>query len=591
MARDKLEELSHDLSDRERQQLLRKLEKTPQGESADAFHAVDIQADERARLIAQEMSRLSWFGRLALWLEGLFSGKDARAVFVRAKVRELKNRVRQVNSSLTGFESRDLRPRFAQIVYELFYRVGPVADVCRALTRDQELQDFAFSDLIERSLPNAKKDVEELLPLEEMERIYAQKGSVEEVRKQLLRSLTDYLRSLPRDAISAIEERLRPLFYLEKLVCFSYGSLFRYFNYEIREPVEQKYPPFDAAPAMLLLNHMERLLYGIHLAREIPEDWSPPEELLRLYLVKRHASGATEGAVDAEAIGKEAARIASVFSEVQEAAAELAARLPLLDLVRYFRRDPYYRLQFTPPTVDIVSAYTKSLKARFLDQLREKTDTIKQQAVERRSVEFFRSPLTGLSHYNGHPDFDFRKLGMPYFSYTRSLTLLYNYLSRLYKGYVHDVVQLANTTALAPNKLVQNRLIQSDSQVEDVEPRILAFDASLGPEEEDGKALLSFRHNLSSDLVQQRFFKSFIADKDRQARALVERAQGHLGDVIRVLDETINSPTESLKAVLRTTHLVKGKSQSLLSLLTTRRDNLREFLDILEQVLTYERGS
>lgn len=591
MARDKLDELSHDLSDRERQQLLRKIEGTRPEESPDAVRPEEIQAEERMRLIAQDMARLSWFGHLVLWLEGLLTGKDAKAVLVRAKVRELKNRIKQVNASLTGFESRDLRPRFAQLVYELFYRVTPVADVCRALTRDQELQDFAFSDLIERSLPNAKKNVEELLPLEEMERIYAQKGSVEEIRKQLLRSLADYQKGLPRETIAAIEEQLRPLFYLEKLVCFSYGSLFRYFNYEAREPLEQKYPPFDAAPAMLLLNHMERLLYGLHLAREVPEDWVPPQDLIRLYLLKRHGSAQLEGAADAEAIAGEAARIGEGLSEVLEAAAQLASRLPLLDLVRYFRRDPYYRLHFTPPTVDIVSAYTKSLKTRFLDQLREKTDTIKQQAIERRSVEFFRGPLTDLAHYNGHPDFDFRKLGMPYFSYTRSLTLLYNYLGRVYKSYVHEVVQLANTTVLAANKLVQNRLMQSDSQVEDVEPRIAAFDASLAPEEEEGKALLSFRHNLSSDVVQQRFFKSFVADKDRQARALVERAQVHLAEVVRVLDDTINSPTESLKAVLRTSHLVKGKAQPLASLLTTRRDNLREFLDILDQVLGYEKGS
>jgi hypothetical protein len=406
----------------------------------------------------------------------------------------------------------------------------------------------------------------------------------------VLRSLGDYLKSLPQELIGKIEEQLRPLFFLEKLAGFSFGSLFRYFDYVVREPLEQKYPRFDPAPAMLLIGHMERLLYGLHLAREIPEEWVPSEELVRLYLLRR-SGGEEDVAQDADAVAKEVARLQEAVSEVLGAARELPGRLPLLDLIRYFRRDPYYRLQFTPPYFGIVDSYSKSLRTRFLDQLREKTDTIKLRAIERRIDEFFRTPLTELAFYNDHPDFDFRKLGMPYFAHTRSLMLLQNYLSRIYKSYVHDVVQLANTTVLVSNKLVQNRLMQGDSQIEDVEPRIALFNRTLAPEEEEGKALLSFRHNLSSDAMQQRFFKSFIADKDRQARALVERAQTHLAEVARVLDETVNSPTESLKALLRTSHVVKGKSQTLLTLLASRRDNVREFLEVLDQTVAFEKGS
>jgi len=180
---------------------------------------------------------------------------------------------------------------------------------------------------------------------------------------------------------------------------------------------------------------------------------------------------------------------------------------------------------------------------------------------------------------------------MPYFAHTRSLALLSAYLDRIYRSYVHEVVQLANSTVLTANKLVQNRLMQSDSQVEDILPRISALDAALAPNEEEGKALLSFRHDLSSDPAQQRFFKSFIADKDRQARTLVEKAQVQNAEVVRVLDETINSPTESLKALLRTTQLLRGKAQTLGVLLSSRRDNVREFLDLLEQTASYEKGA
>ena len=584
MARDKLDEMSHDLSERERKQLLKKLEGSPEADSPEPIRPVELKTEERARLITEEMQKVGWLTRLLMWLEGLVTGRDARTVFVSLKVRELKTRIRHVNPNLTGFESRDLTPRFADLVYDLFYRVTPLVDVCKAFTKDRELVDFAFTTLVESGWPGAKKNVEELVPLEEMERAYSQKTNVEEIRKLLVKSLADYLKTVPQELVSGLVERIRPLLVLEHLVLFSYGSLFRYFNYVVREPLEQKHPHFDHAPAMLLLSHMERLLCGIQLAREIPEEWVPPEDLVRLYLLKRPSPPAPEEA------DKETKRLQEATTRLLESVREVGPRLPLLDLVRYFRRDPYYRLTFTTPAVDVVGAYARSLKTRFFDELREKLDTVKLRALSHRTMDFFRAPLTELANYNDRPEFDFRKLGLPYFSNTHSLTLLSNYLGRIYKSYVYEVIQLASTTVLATNKLVQNRLMQCNAQMEDVDARIAHFDRSLAPDAEDGKALVAFRHNLSSDALQQRFYKTFIADKDRQARALVEKAQTQLAEIARVLDEAVNSPTETVKAILKTNQLLRGKTQTLLSLMSTRRDNLKEFLGILEQTVAYDRG-
>lgn len=584
MARDKLDELSHDLSDRERKDLLKKLGSTPEEGVGEPVRPVELPAEERARLINQDMQKMGWLTRLRIWLEGLLTGRDPKTVFIGVKVRELKTRIRHVNAGLTGFESRDLTPRFAQLIYDVFYRVTPLLDITRAVTKDKDLQDYAFTTLIEEGWPEAKKGVEELVPLEDMERTYSQKSSVEEIRRLVVRSLGEYQKTIPRELVTTLVDRIKPLFYLERLVLFSYGSLFRYFNYVVREPLEQKHPHFDHAPAMLLLNHMERLLYGMQLAREIPEEWVPAEDLVRLYLLKRPQPPA------GEEIEKETKRIQEAATRLGAAVRETLARLPLLDLIRYFRRDPYYRLQLTPPQVELLDAYARTLKTRFFDQLREKLDTVKLRAVEHRTMDFFRSPLTELTYYSDRPDFDFRKLGLPYFSSTRSLKLVSNYLTRVYKTYVHDVVQLANGTILATNKLIQNRLMQSDAQIEDVETRIAHFDRGLSPDQEDGKTLFSFRHNLSSDALQQRFYKTFIAEKDRQARALVEKAQTHLTEVMRVLDETVNSPTETVKSILRSNQLLRGKSQTLLALMTTRRDNLKEFLGLLEQTVAYDRG-
>ena len=154
------------------------------------------------------------------------------------------------------------------------------------------------------------------------------------------------------------------------------------------------------------------------------------------------------------------------------------------------------------------------------------------------------------------------------------------------------MVQIVNSVILANNRLVQNRLVQADSQVEESETKILLFDRTLGPEEEDGKLLLSFRHNLAGDATQQRVYRTFVGDKDREARALIEKAQMHMLEVIKVFEELVTSPTETVRTILKSHHATaRGRSQTLMALLSARKEHMEIFLHLLTDVMNYERGS
>ena len=61
---------------------------------------------------------------------------------------------------------------------------------------------------------------------------------------------------------------------------------------------------------------------------------------------------------------------------------------------------------------------------------------------------------------------------------------------------------------------------------------------------------MRFRHNIKADPSLQRMYRSFIVDKDRKARSIIERAQEALVDTRRVFDEILASPTETTHTLL-----------------------------------------
>ena len=90
---------------------------------------------------------------------------------------------------------------------------------------------------------------------------------------------------------------------------------------------------------------------------------------------------------------------------------------------------------------------------------------------------------------------------------------------------------------VAGNRIAQGRLNQFAAGLEELEARILLLDRSLSPDDDDGKILRRLRHRLASDLMQQKQYRSFIAEKDKEARELIDQGIDHLQGIKRIFDE------------------------------------------------------
>jgi len=587
----KLEKISSELPEPERRELLARITRSLGREGPTEYSRIELKQEERERLLAEEMQGFSLWVRFVLWLRGLFSGKSKRDLFVDLKIKQLKRGIRHKSSGLTGFETRDLTTKFARQVFDLYHASFPLRGLFQLFHTNQEFRSRAVTHLFDNKLPEAKRTLEEFLSAEEMEKILHDSGSEEEVRKRLMRSFKEYTKRIPDKLVRQLEEGIKPLVCLKNLVLFPYTNTFRHFNYQPTPGVlADKYPFFTNAPVMLMLDQLERLWHALNLATNLGDEWFCHEELFSFYLQNQEAEA--EGEVVDLDQEVEVTEQAAAVEQLIDGANEFLSKVPLIDLLRYFRKDPYYKLVFAVPRFQAKPLYISGLKERILSQLEQRIVVVKKRVIETKIEEIFKTKqLFEMFYYVENPSFDYARLELPYFSYTKSLKILYNYLSKIYKGYIQETLQITNTYIVAGNRIVQTRLNQYAAGLEELEAKLVLFDRSLAPDEDDGKMLLRLRHRLETDLTQQKLYRNFVLQKDKEARELLDQGIEYLIGIKRVYDDLLASPMESIKSALKTLHFFKGKNQTLSGLLRVVSDLIVDFQELLSQLVALEKGS
>jgi hypothetical protein len=585
----RLEELSIALPDKERKELLERISRRMEREEGEEGIPVELRDDEREKIIEYELRRAGWWVQFIVWLRTLVSGRKTRDIFVEVRLRHLRSAIRAASPGLSGFDTRDLTPRFARKVYDLFIRLQPLLEPYRALGSDKTARAAAYAYLVENRYDKALRTVEELVTTAEMEEIYAETGQTDDIRRRLSTRLGEYVRMLPESLIAQLEERCRLHLAIGRLAAFPFASFFRFFNCVLADPAEARYPAFEHAPAMLLLDLLERLYVPVQLLRRAGADPEWATEPLAYWLRARSGQPAA-GEAEPGRADPDLARLRTQIGELVAEAESFEAAIPLLDIIRYFRRDPWYQLVFNTPRLYLKSLYTSALKEKVGAQLEQRLGTIRERVISRKMLELLKlARPVELQYYRENPGFDHRALGLPTFSHVRSLTFTANYLIAQYKGPILEAVTLLVSAVLANNRITQGRITQHTSTLEDLEARIVLFDRSLAPDEDDGRQLARFRFNIATDILVQKSWRAFLVQKDREARDLIDKAVDALGGVKRIFDEIRTSAFENIRSLLKVLHSWRGRSQTLGQILNARSEGIAAFLKLLDQLMELEK--
>lgn len=585
-----LRELSGTLSDKERAELLEKIRKSLHmyEETEDDIVEKPVDKKERDKRIRKEIADSSFITKIILWFRTLLSGKSKGEVYLNGKINELKKRIQRRNPGLTGFETRNLSPKLADLFFDVYVKVYPLLPLYRCLWENPQAFEKVFILLLEDFLKEPKKTVEELVSIEQVEDVYDKKGTKQGIKELLIQEIDLYCKTIADEVIQGIEDEILPLYYMKDLVLFPYNDFFQFFHYT--PDINSKKNLFKSASALLALRHLEKMFYAVYTAAKIEEPIHFSEKLLIQLSLLSEIDEENEEAEEKPEIDE--TKLASNFMELLTEVKHFKKTVPLPELIRYFKRDPYYKLMVYNPKLQLRDFYSSVLKMRILPQVDKVFNDIRKEVITKRVDSLFQDDkIKHFMYYRIYTSLDYNKIGLPVFTNIQTLNLLYNFIRIKYRKYIQEAVQILSRGILQQNRLTLNRLLVHAGATEDIYTKIDIFDSSLSPEEDDGKLFQRLRQSLSTNTSHQRLYRNLMIQKDREVRELLVKGKEAVEGIKKIFDEILTSPTEMVKERLNIFYFVQGESITLKKLLMNCSNDMDIFRKLMYQLEKIEKGS
>jgi len=214
---------------------------------------------------------------------------------------------------------------------------------------------------------------------------------------------------------------------------------------------------------------------------------------------------------------------------------------------------------------------------------------IQKQYIEREIERIFKDQrFQEFRHYRMYSSIDHQKMGLPFFTHTKSLNVLFNYIKCFYQSNFADIITILEKGILSQNRITRDRLMSHSIALQELEDKINTSDNSLSPDEEDGKVFHKLRITLAAEASQQRMYRSLVINKNREVKSLIDWGEEALGGIEKIFDELIASESNAIKVQLNKHYLMKGKSITLVSILKKRSNHLRDFRRLMSQIIKME---
>ena len=575
--KDVLDELTYTLSEKERVTLLDRINRSMMyGSSVDDVKDENRRKKEREINIDNELKHVSWFRRLLMLIRSKFSGKKLGEIVIERKMKLLKKNINHKNPGLTGFESRNLTPQLGEAVFDLYSYTFDFRELYRILWHEPGVYESCCMYVIRASYEDAKVTLDDFISLEEMVDLYSASGKKDFIIEEVDRRIKEYCDDVPEEIYGAIENSFEPLYALKDIILFPYVSFFQKFSFTPNRSKDQGKHFFKNASAMLCLDELKMLYIAVMSGSMLEEG-----AVINKYLVEFIDSLGDDVAVpenENEALSKLITKVKSFNRSV-----------PVLDIIRYFRKDPFLQIGYSFERKSFRDTYSSILRLAMKKQIGTRFDEIQTEYIEREIGRIFKGKrFEEFRNYRKYSSIDHQKMGLPYFTHTKSLNVLYNYIKSFYQSDFSDLISILEKGILAQNRITRDRLLNHSVALQELEEKIASSDSSLSPEEEDGKIFHKLRMSLASEPAQQRIYRTLVVRKNKEVKDLVEWGEEALSGLERIFEELAGSSSSAVKVQLNKHYLIKGKSTTLVSLLKTRAKHLREIRRLITQIQKIE---
>ena len=229
-----------------------------------------------------------------------------------------------------------------------------------------------------------------------------------------------------------------------------------------------------------------------------------------------------------------------------KATKQFADEVPLLDIIRYFRRDPYYSLAFTVPRYYVRNIYTGAMRKKVLEELDGRIGEVERRVLNNCSEDLFGGvSLEPLQYYTEALAQTTATQNTRYLTHTRSLMLLHNFLATVYRDRLRDLVQFLFNKVIQEERGLLNRLGQHISGMEELRTAVVLYDRSMAPDEEaaalvkKGIGHIGGLQQSISDILSRPPAGSFAPLRNASVRKVLERVVATLNGAVALLDQNL----------------------------------------------------
>ena len=575
-------ELSRDLSENDRAELLKKIRHSLNitDEKDITIHEREMDNDEKTSLIHEEINILPLFLRFFLWLRSKITGHSEKDLYLSSKISKLKRKIHHQASNLTGFETRNLTPHFAEEVYKLYSYSMPLRELFKKLWLDTELSRTFFLGVLEERLKNKIESTTDLIELDELVEIYGVNGKKDDLRRQAMLKLDNYISKIDKKTFYDLELELRPFYYLKDLILFPYVQFFQQFGYiplDIGDPEKVR---FKNASALLCLPDLEKLYCALYTVSKMDRRINFNNGLMeKLEILNNLNSTNTEQDYSN-------GNIMDSLTDIIDIGQKIFVKIPVSDIIKYFKKNPYFKIMFYLPKIDLKEFYRNTLRIRILDKIEEIYPEIQKRYIISETERLFKGKrFSGFQHYREYSSIDYEKLGVSAFSQIKALELVYNYIACFYKGYIQETIHLLERGVLSQNRLIRDSMLQYAATIEDTEIKIKEFDESLSPDSEDGKMFNKFRFSMAKDPIQQKMYRKIVIQKDREAKSLSELGLESISGIKKVFTEVLKSKNTSISEQLIQHLFINNEPTLIRDILNEQVSNMQQFEHLYHHII------
>ena len=595
------DDLSSSITEKERKELLKKINLSMNINPGidESIYNVEMNKDERRRMVIDDLKNLSLFEKIILKIKQLFSGKSEEAVYTAMRFKQLKKSIHRKMPGITGFETRNISKKMADIVYSLYLKSAPLIEVFRDFWSQGETFHLVLSELINERMDGAVKEIDDLITDEEIEKILYEKETKGAIREEVLRKLNRHVKKIPQKVFDDIEDEIMPLYYFRSIILFPYSQFLKLFGFDPTLGGGGSYT-FKSASAMLCLDYLEKLYYAVYMVQKTT---TPVKinDLIGKYFAKDNYETDDEDIEENDIENEEEGgnplqgddlqwfytRLNDIYSECRK----VSRKVPLVELIKYFRNDIYYKLAFYIPRLKLKDFYTANLKIHLLEQVDGKYTNARNVLIEKNINRFFNNlQMKKFIHYRYYNSFDFNKIGVNYFHHVKTLEILYNYLDHYYNNKYRSVIDVVTRILFSQDKITINSVMVQLSALDDAFIKIQDFDNSLAPDEEDGKLFLRLRYGLGNDTAYLKMYKSFIAQKNKTTKDIIAKSLDAFDSILNIFQQLDTSPSYEVKNTLKNSYLIGGKSATFREHIDSFTENIKYFKTLIIQLRKFEEG-